>query len=385
MEWPVFEQDEIDAAAAVLKSGKVNYWTGTHGADFEREFAAYCGASYGVALANGTVALEASLRALGIGPGTDVVVPARSFFASASCVVACGARPLFADVDPDSQNVTVDTIDATVSQRTRAVIVVHLAGWPCDMHSIREYCRVRNLRLVEDCAQAHGAHVGGQRVGSFGDAAAFSFCNDKIMSTAGEGGMLLTGDSDTWRAAWSYKDHGKDWDAIHATRDTPGFSWVHSSFGTNWRMTEIQAAIGRTQLRKLPLWLEARRSNALQFLELLGKESCLRIPWPAQDIGHAWYKFGVFVRPEVLRSSWDRDRILAAAQERGIACYSGSCPEIYMERAFDDSDVRPEERLRVARALGESSLMLKVDPCQTPEHVELHAGVLKDILRRAQR
>ena len=383
MNWPLHEEDEIAAVVDVMRSGKVNYWTGPHGREFEREFAEYCGAKHAVALANGTVALELALRALEVGPGDDVVVTSRSFFASASCIVACGARPVFADVDADSQNVTAASIEAALTARTKAVIVVHLAGWPADMPGILSLGRERGLLVVEDCAQAHGASVAGQRVGSFGDASAFSFCTDKIMTTGGEGGMLLTNDEAVFRRAWSYKDHGKSWAASHRTNHALGFRWLHESFGTNWRMTELQAAIARVQLRKLDRWLEDRRRNAERLIALLHAEAALRVPVPSAGLRHAWYKFYCFVRPEMLKPGWDRDRVLRELGERGVASLSGSCPEIYLERAFDGSDSRPAQRFETARRLGEASLMLLVDPCQTEESLDAAAAALRDVLRRA--
>jgi dTDP-4-amino-4,6-dideoxygalactose transaminase len=267
--WPVFDDEQIAAAAAVLRSGRVNYWTGEEGRAFEAEFADAVGCRYGIALANGTVALELALRGFEIGAGDEVVVTPRTFLATASCAVACGATPVFADVDPVSQNITADTIRAVLSPRTKAVIAVHLAGWPCDMEPIATLCRERGLKLIEDCAQAHGATYRGRPVGSLGDAAAFSFCQDKIMTTAGEGGMLVTDDRTLWSRAWAYKDHGKSFEAVYERQHPPGFRWLHESFGTNWRMTELQAAIGRVQLRRLPAWLEHRRRNAAILTERL--------------------------------------------------------------------------------------------------------------------
>jgi dTDP-4-amino-4,6-dideoxygalactose transaminase len=385
MSWPRHGEDEIAAVVKIMRSGKVNYWTGNHGRSFEAEFAAYCGARFGVALANGTVALELALRALGVGPGDDVVVTARSFFASASCVVACGARPVFADVDADSQNVTAATIEAALTERTKAVIVVHLAGWPADMPGILALCESRGLFAIEDCAQAHGAAVQGRRVGSFGAAAAFSFCTDKIMSTGGEGGMLLTDDEAVFGRAWSYKDHGKSWAEAHRPDHPLGFRWLHETFGTNWRMTEIQAAIGRIQLGKLEAWLAARESNARRLTDLLGGLTALRLPEPPRGVQHAWYKFCCFLEPDALKSGWSRDRVLGEVVARGAACFTGSCPEIYRERAFDGSSSRPKEALPVARRLGETSLMLLVDPEQTPASLEQASSALRAVVRAATR
>ncbi len=360
--WPVFDDEQIAVAAAVLRSGKVNYWTGEEGRAFEAEFAEAVGCRYGIALANGTVALELALRGFDIGAGDEVVVTPRSFLASASCVVACGARPVFADVDPDSQNITAETVRAVLSPRTRAVIAVHLAGWPCDMEPLAALCRERGLKLIEDCAQAHGATYRGRPVGSLGDVAAFSFCQDKIMTTAGEGGMLVTDDRALWSWAWSYKDHGKSYEAVYERAHPPGFRWLHESFGTNWRMTELQAAIGRVQLRRLPDWHERRRRNAAILTERLAAIPALRVTRPPNHAGHAWYKYYVFVRPERLAGGWDRDRLLNAITARGVTCLTGSCSEMYLEKAFDGTGMAPAGRLPVARRLGETALMFLIDP-----------------------
>jgi dTDP-4-amino-4,6-dideoxygalactose transaminase len=383
--WPVFDDEQIAAAAAVLRSGRVNYWTGEEGRAFEAEFADAVGGRYGIALANGTVALELALRGFEIGAGDEVVVTPRTFLATASCAVACGATPVFADVDPVSQNITADTIRAVLSPRTRAVIAVHLAGWPCDMEPIATLCRERGLKLIEDCAQAHGATYRGRPVGSLGDAAAFSFCQDTIMTTAGEGGMLVTNDRTLWSRAWAYKDHGKSFEAVYERQHPPGFRWLHESFGTNWRMTELQAAIGRVQLRRLPAWLEHRRRNAAILAERLQGVAALRLTRPPNHAGHAYYKYYAFVRPDRLAEGWDRDRLLAAITARGVACFSGSCSEIYREKAFDGTGMAPPERLPVAQALGETALMFLVDPALTGIDMEHTADVVEEVFAQAAR
>jgi dTDP-4-amino-4,6-dideoxygalactose transaminase len=375
--WPVFDDEQIAVAAAVLRSGKVNYWTGDEGRAFEAEFAEAAGCRYGIALANGTLALELALRGFDIGPGDEVVVTPRSFMASASCVVTCGAKPVFADVDPDSQNITAETVRAVLSPRTRAVIAVHLAGWPCDMEPLAALCRERGLKLIEDCAQAHGATYRGRPVGSLGDVAAFSFCQDKIMTTAGEGGMLVTDDRALWSRAWSYKDHGKSFEAVYERSHPPGFRWLHESFGTNWRLTELQAAIGRVQLRRLPEWLERRRRNAAILTERLETIPALRVTRPPNHAGHAWYKYYVFVRPERLAKGWDRDRLLAAITARGVTCFTGSCSEIYLEKAFAGTGMAPAERLPVARRLGETALMFLIDPTHSDADMERTADAVE--------
>jgi dTDP-4-amino-4,6-dideoxygalactose transaminase len=385
LDWPHFDDEQIAAAAAVLRSGKVNYWTGGEGRAFEQEFARACGAEFGIALANGTVALDLALHVLDIGPGDEVVVTPRSFIASASTVALCGARPVFADVDPDSQNVTPATVRAALSSRTRAIIAVHLAGWPCDMDGLLALAREHDLKLIEDCAQALGATWDGRQVGSFGHVAAFSFCQDKIITTAGEGGFLTTSDEALWRAAWSFKDHGKSYDAMHHRQHPPGFRWVHESLGTNWRMTEVQAAIGRCQLRRLPEWLSLRRRNAASIAGRLRALPLLRVPEPPPHVGHAWYKFYAFVRPERLARGWTRDRIMAAIVARGIPCLVGSCSEIYLERAFTDRASGPARRLPVARELGGTSLMFLIHPTLTPADMEDACRVVEDVCALATR
>lgn len=390
--WPHYEADEIAAASRVLESGKVNYWNGEEGIQFEREFALHHGAKYGVAVANGSVALELALYALGIATGDEVVVTPRTFIASASSIVMRDAHPVFVDVDSNSGNITPQMVRDAVTDRTRAILLVHLGGWPCDMSGFRALADEFDLSLIEDCAQAHGARFFGGPVGSFGDAACFSFCTDKIMSTGGEGGMVLFKDEQNWRRAWSYKDHGKDWDAVHCnTGDAPGFKWLHESFGTNWRLTEMQSAIGRVQLKKLDHWLDRRRRNAQILIDGLSGVSGLRVPVPDEHVKHAYYKFYVYVRPELLKSDWNRDRILQAVQGRGIPCMQGICPEVYIEKAFKDSASKwslrghsSRERLEVAKALGETSLMFMVHPTLEKENmlktVEIVAGVMQEAI-----
>lgn len=381
--WPSFDDAEIEAAAAVLRSGKVSYWTGREGRAFEAEFARFVGCRHAVAMSSGSAALESALAALQIGPGDEVIVTARSFVASASCCVMRGAVPVFADVDPISGNLTPETIWAAITDRTKAIIAVHLAGWPCEMDPIMELAAGRGLYVIEDCAQAHGATYKGRTVGSFGHAAAFSFCQDKILTTGGEGGMLTTSDPAVWQAAWSFKDHGKDYDAAHRRDESGVFRWVHESVGTNYRMTEMQAAIGRSMLRKLPDWLATRRQHAGMFNSQLGPMPQLRIAVPPGHLGHSYYKYYVFVRPERLRPDWSRDRIVRALQAEGIPCGSGICPEIYREKAFEESRSRCTQPLPVAKELGEVSLMLLVHPTLSRRDILDTCRALQKVLTAA--
>ncbi|MDX1539876.1 MAG: DegT/DnrJ/EryC1/StrS aminotransferase family protein [Geminicoccaceae bacterium] len=381
--WPFFDDDERQAVDRVLRSGKVNYWTGEEGRAFEREFAAMCHAQHAIALANGTVALDLALEALDIGPGDEVVVTPRRFIASASCVVLRGARPVFADVEADSQAISARTIQPVLSSRTRAIIAVHLAGWPCEMDEIMALARGHGLHVIEDCAQAHGATYHGRPVGAIGDVGVFSFCQDKIMTTGGEGGMLVTQNEDLWRRAWAYKDHGKSFAAVYERDHPPGFRWLHESFGTNWRLTELQSAIGRVQLQKLERWVACRRRHAALLSEALGPLPALRVTVPPPHIGHAYYKYYAFVRPERLRPGWDRDRIMNAIVEQGVPCFTGSCSEMYLEKAFVDAGLGPPSALPTARALGETSLMWQVHPTLADDQVANAATVIRDVLEQA--
>ncbi len=383
--WPSFDSEEIKAVSDVLASNRVNYWTGENGRRFESEFAAYCGVSHGVVLANGTLALELALKILDIGPGDEVIVPPRTFIATVSSVVLSGARPVFADVDLNSQNITVDSIRECITPRTKAIILVHLAGWPCDMDPIMELAREYDIKVVEDCAQAHGARYKGRVVGSIGDVAAFSFCQDKIMTTGGEGGMLLTNDQELWERAWEYKDHGKSYDAIYRREPNPGevFRWVHDSFGTNCRMTEMQSAIGRIQLKRLDTWVERRRANAQILTDRFASHKILRVPEPGNEIYHSYYKFYAFVRPEMLKAGWGRDRIIRAVTAEGVACFHGSCSEVYQEKAFVGTGLAPGSRLPVARKLGETSLMFLVHPTMTESDMHRMADAVDKVLAEA--
>jgi dTDP-4-amino-4,6-dideoxygalactose transaminase len=385
--WPYSAPDEVAAAVRVLESGKINYWTGDEGRLFEQEFAAAVGCKYAVALANGTVALELALAcneglSNGHAEAAEVVTTSRTFIASASCAVMRGMKPVLADVDRESQNITAETIRAALTPRTKAIIAVHLAGWPCDMDPILELAREHRLMVIEDCAQAHGATYKGRPVGSMGDAAAFSFCQDKIMTTGGEGGMLLTNNPEIWEAAWAYKDHGKSYDAVYRRQHGPGFKWLHESFGTNWRLTEMQSALGRVQLRKLPEWVKARQRNATILTAEFQNTPVLRLTLPPADVEHSYYKYYAFVRPERLKTGWSRDRIVTEMNERGVPCFSGSCSEIYLEKAFSP-EMRPASRLPVAQELGETSLMFLVHPTLSEEDMQWMARTAAETLQLA--
>jgi len=383
--WPYFAEDEIEAAVRILRSGKVNYWTGQEGRLFEQEFAQFAGCRYAVALTNGSVALELALLALGIGEGDEVVVTSRTFVASASSVVLVGAKPIFADVDPDSGNITAETVRAVLTPRTKAIIAVHLGGWPCEMDELMQLAREHDLWVIEDCAQAHGATYKGRPVGSLGHVAAWSFCQDKIMTTGGEGGMLTTNDERIWEKAWSYKDHGKSYEAVYHRQHPPGFRWLHESFGTNWRMTELQAAIGRVVLRKVPEWVATRRRYAQILTERFQQLAALRVTVPPAHIQHAYYRYYVYVRPERLKPDWSRDRIMVELNQLGIPCTVGSCSEVYLEKSFQKAGLSPSRRLPVAKVLGDTALAFPVHPTLSEEDVQEIAAAVDKVMFTASR
>lgn len=380
--WPSFTQEEADAVSQVLLSNKVNYWTGQECREFEKEFAQFAGTQYAVALANGTVALDVALKALGIGAGDDVIVTSRTFLASASSIVTAGANPIFADVEMDSQNISRHTIEAVLTPNTKAIICVHLAGWMCDMDPIMQLAEEKGLYVIEDCAQAHGAKYKGKSAGSIGHIGAWSFCQDKIMTTGGEGGMVTTNDENLWKKMWSYKDHGKNFDSIYNKQHPPGFRWLHDSFGTNWRMMEMQAVIGRIQLKKMSEWTAQRNANMEKIYAAFADSPYFTVHRPSDDYVHAAYKCYVQVNTDALPEGWSRDRIMNEINAEGVPCFSGSCSEVYLEHAFDDTPWRPKERLKNAQKLGETSLMFLVHPTLTENNIQTTKDVIQQVISR---
>ena len=385
--WPSFTDEEANAIRTILLSNKVNYWTGNECREFESEFAEFADSQYAIAISNGTTALDLGFIALEIGEGDEVIVTSRTFFASVSSIVNARATPVFADVSLDSQNITAKSISKVITNKTKAFVCVHLAGWPCDMDPIMELAEQHNFVVIEDCAQAHGAKYKGRSVGSIGQIGAWSFCQDKIMTTGGEGGMVTTNDRELWSRMWSYKDHGKSWEAVYETQHPSGFRWLHDSFGTNWRMTEMQAAIGRIQLTRMNDWSSQRLANANAIWETAKNLKGLRVPIlscegcqnncdPTNVCTHAAYKCYVFV--EGIEA--DRDAIMASINNQGVPCFSGSCSEVYLEKAFDNTGFRPDERLPNAKLLGETSLMFLCHPTLTDDEIQKTCDVLSSVV-----
>jgi len=382
--WPRYEQDEIDATTAVLLSGQVNYWTGDIGKRFEQEYALSVGKRFGIALSNGTVALELALRAFNIGPGDEVIVACRSYVASASCVLLVGATPVFADVDLDSGNLSAETIAPHITAKTKAVIPVHIGGLPCDMPGIMQLAHQHNIKVIEDCAQAHGASIANIKVGGWGHAAIFSFCQDKIISTGGEGGMLVLDDEQAYKAAWAYKDIGRDFDAVFHQQHPPGFRWYTHTAGSNFRMTEVQAAIGLKQLAKLDAWISRRNVIAQKLVSALSQASFIRVPSVSHsDVTHAYYRvYGVIE----LKNQSDaenhsfRNEFVASLSEMGLPCFSGSCSEIYLEKAFES--YYDGQRMRNAKYYAERAFCLLAHPTITDDQVDQAVKLINTLLAK---
>jgi len=380
--WPCFSEEEAQAVNRVLMSNKVNYWTGQEGRQFEEEFAQYTDCKYAVAVANGTLALDLALHSLNVGEGDEVIVTSRTFIASISSIINARAMPVFADVDLDTQNITAQTIESVLTKKTKAIICVHLAGWPCEMDDIMALAKKHDLFVIEDCAQAHGAKYKGQSVGSIGHIGAWSFCQDKIMTTGGEGGMLTTNDESLWRKAWAFKDHGKSYAAVYEKQHPPGYRWLHESFGTNWRLTEMQSAIGRIQTKRMPAWFDTRNQYAQKILQVCADFDFLHVPKIPDYIEHAFYKCYACVKPEQLPSTWTRDKIINALNESGVPCYSGSCSEVYLEKAFDNHPCKPKQSLPNAKQLGEISLMFLVHPTLTSQEVNKMCRSIEELFKK---
>ncbi len=381
--WPSFTSEEADSVRNVLLSNKVNYWTGNECREFEKEFAVWSNSKYAIALGNGTLALDSALKALDIGFGNEVIVTSRTYIASVTSIVTAGAIPIFADIDTNSQNITTTSIRSLITKKNKAIICVHLAGWPCEMDEIIELANEFNLYVIEDCAQAHGAKYKSKPVGSIGNIGCWSFCQDKIMTTGGEGGMVTTNDKSLWSKMWSYKDHGKSYKAVYEQKHPDGFQWLNESFGTNWRMTELQGVIGRIQLKRMSNWHSNRISNALKIWNTAKQCKGLRVPSIPDYIEHAVYKCYVFIKLEELKNGWGRDKIIKEINALGVPCYSGVCPEVYLEKAFDNSGFRPKERLANAKELGQSSLMFLVHPTLTKNEIQQTCEAITSVMSLA--
>lgn len=340
--WPVFDKEDETALLQVLRSGK---WgtLGPRAEEFQERFARFVGAGYGLSLANGTVSLETALRAMEIGPGDEVIVPPYTFVATASSVLAVGATPVFADIDPENFNcIDPCSLEESITSRTKAVIPVHMAGCPADMDPIMKLAEREGLFVLEDAAQAHGAEYRGNRIGSIGHAASFSFQETKNMA-AGEGGILTTSSTDIWEKCWT----------VHNTGRIIGGAWYqHEHPGSNYRMTEWQAAVLLGQLKRLPEQMKIRERNArLLYSHLEGVSGISLFPL-RDDRRYAWHLF-MFRLSSELEERVGKDSFAEALSAEGIPAGTG-----YVNLAGQKLFQSPLVRSRLSRAIDYSSLEL---------------------------
>ena len=335
-DYPYYPPKLIHKINRTLKSGKVNYWTGNEGVMFEKEFSKYVGNKYSIAVANGSVALELALKALDLKKKDEIIVTPRSFVISASCVINLGLKPVFADVDQNG-NLSIEGIKKSFNKNVKAIIVVHLNGLPCNLNPIIKFTKKNKIKLIEDCSQAHGAKYNNKSVGSFGDISTWSFCQDKIISTGGEGGMISTNNKKIWKKCWSSKDHGKNYYSVFHKKHKLGFKWLHDNYGSNYRMTEFQAVIGRYQLKYLDAQIKKRNKIAEKIINSLklfwSKYNLISEPNFKRDCKkytHAFYRLNFYINIK----KKDKIKLLKYLQRKKINCNEGPCPEIYKEKIF---------------------------------------------------
>lgn len=349
--WPTFTEKEIKVANKVIASGKVNYWTGIYCKKFELNFKKKFGLKHTISVANGSLALDAAVNVLNLKKNDEVIVTPRSYVSSASCVQKTSAKIRFVDVDLNTQNISIDEIKKNINSNTRLIICVHLAGWPCDIEKIKKIIGKRNIRIIEDCSQAHGAMINGKYAGSMGDISVWSFCNDKIISTLGEGGMISCKSDNLFKKIWAYKDCGKNLDKVLKKNKNNLFKWIHDFDGTNLRMTEIQAAVGNVQLEMLDNMIRKRSKNSSLIWKNILKSENIFAPIIPKNILHAGYRCYLFAK-----NKNTRNRFITHLNKNGIDANQGSCPEIYREKRF--SRYNNYKVLKNAKKLGDISVSL---------------------------
>ncbi len=357
-EWPNYSNNLISKVIKVIKSGKINYTSGIYGKEFEKKFSQFIGNKYSIAICNGTAALEVAIKSLKLPKNSEIIVPARSFFSSASCIVNTGNIPVFADVNIKTQNICIEDIKKKINKKTRAIICVHLGGLPCDMKKIIKLVKRKNIRIIEDCSQAHGASIGSDQVGSFGEVATWSFCTDKIISTLGEGGMISTNNKGIYEYCKKYINHGTK---LSKKNDNEKFIYNKDTFGTNLRITEIQSIAGIEQLKNIKQIQKKRENMSKDFFKIISKyQSYLDCYMPKKNIKNAWYRFYFIVKPNFLQKKI-RFKLIKSFKNNNIKCYTGACPEIYLEKSFKNLRNLKIKRLKNCRILGESTIALDVN------------------------
>jgi dTDP-4-amino-4,6-dideoxygalactose transaminase len=333
--WPAFDENAIRAVEATLRSGKVNYWTGKRGMEFERRFAEWQGSKFAISTTNGTSALHVSLTALGIGPGDEVIVPSYTFIASSFSIVQAGAIPRFADVNLDDHCLSVASAERLVNERTKAIMPVHLYGNVADMDAINAFARRHKLFVIEDNAEAIGGVYKGRKTGTLGDIAGGSFCQSKIFTTGGEGGMVTTDNEELAWLARSFRDHGYDVrDRLNLLELEQKLSYIHNMVGWNYRMTEMQSAIGLAELERIDTWnLPRRRRNAHIIMDALADEPLIKFrPVDTPERENGWFVLAFSLDIEKMRC--DIGEFVKAAGAEGAPCWRVFWPQCHTEKAF---------------------------------------------------
>ncbi len=333
--WPAFDENAIRAVERVLRSGKVNYWTGRLGMEFEQRFAAWQGSKFAISTTNGTSALHVALTVLGIGPGDEVIVPSYTFIASSFSVVQAGAVPRFADVNLDDHCISLESAARLVNARTKAIMVVHLYGNVCDMDRVNAFAKQHGLLVIEDNAEAFGGSYKGRKTGTLGDIAGCSFCQSKTFTTGGEGGMVTTDNEELAWTARSFRDHGYDVkDRLNLLELEQKLSYIHNMVGWNYRMTEMQSAIGLAELDRIDTWnMPRRRRNAhiiIDALKALPQVKFAPIDTPERQNGFFVMAFSL----EIERMDCSITEFVAAAGAEGAPCWRVFWPQCHTEAAF---------------------------------------------------
>ncbi|MDA8840899.1 DegT/DnrJ/EryC1/StrS aminotransferase family protein [Gammaproteobacteria bacterium] len=383
--WPSFSAGESKIVSDVLRSNKVNYLFGDNGAKFEKGFSDFSQTKYALAVANGTLALDLCLRSLHLKKGDEVLVTSRSYVASASSIALLGAVPVWCDVDLNSQNIDISEIEKNYSKKTRAILCVHFAGFPCDMDKITSFAKSKNIFVIEDCAQAHGARLNGRSVGSFGHISAWSFCNDKIMSLGGEGGMVTTNSKHFHQFISSFNNHGKNLKKYYSSKKHKNFPYIHDSLGSNYRLTEMQSALGIYQLSKMKSWHALRKRNAQVFIDSVADLKIAITPTISSSIQHAWYKLYITLDPKLFKKSISREFVIENLNQHLVPCSFGGSGEIYREKAFKNISYLKSGTLKNASFLEKNSIILQVHPTISINEIKRRAKILKLVLIRAQK
>ncbi len=394
--WPSFSEESIAKVVEPLKSGQVNYWTGSVGTKFEEEWAKWIGAKYAISTSNGTSALHTAVASLGIGPGDEIICPSYSFIASSFCILQAGALPVFADVN-DDHTIDPNDIESNITEKTKAIIVVHLYGIIADMDPIMAIARKHNLKVIEDCAQCFGGVYKGKKAGTVGDVGCFSFCQSKHFTTGGEGGMVITDDEDLAWECRSFRDHGYDVKQRLNLLEMEGkLMYIHKRVGFNYRMTEMQSQIGLCELARFDSWnLKNRLRNGKMLIEgLKDNPAVLKTPYDSEERQNAFW-WAPFVL-DIDKLNCTTKEFIKAVEAEGVPVYGVLWPEMYKEKAyveqngfgslqypFKDPNANQIDYTQVdckkAQWVGERTMSFFTHPVYEEKHIQMCIDAFKKV------